>query len=171
MITVSRFAFFIAPIAAVGATILTWPVDATASRPLCASVPAACEYTGPDAPTFDGEVCWSRETGTHAKGTAPCPSGQWPYYLDYGEVVDPITNEVAGYIPLDWACSHQGLCTPGYAPPGSGPQEQVLCCEWGVCVPAILVPCNNDYSIMVMCFDGVTNMDGTVECFEGDYPG
>jgi hypothetical protein len=171
MITVSRIGLASFSITVVSATILTWPIDATASRPLCTSVPAACEYTGPDAPWFGGEVCWSRETGVRPKGTGACPAGQWPYYLDYGEIVDPLTSEVAGYVPLDWACSHPGLCTPGYAPPGSGPQEQVLCCEWGVCVPAILVPCNNDYSIMVMCFDGVTNMDGTVECFEGDYPG
>jgi hypothetical protein len=169
MITVSRFAFLIVPVSVVVATILTWPLDATASRPLCSSVPAACEYTGPDAPKFDGEVCWSRSTGVHAKGTAPCPAGQWQYYLDYGQIVDPITNEVAGYIPLDWACSHPGLCTPGFAPPGSGPQEQVLCCEWGVCVPIADVMCNNDYSILVFCFDGVTNTDGTVECFEGEY--
>jgi hypothetical protein len=171
MITVSRFACFILPITVVGATILTWPLDATASRPLCTSVPAACEYTGPDAPWFGGEVCWSRTTGVHAKGTGECPSGQWPYHLDYGEIVDPITSEVAGYVPLDWACSHQGLCEPGYAPPGEDSLAMVLCCDWGICTAfSADFDCDGPGSQLLYCYDGVCNDDGTITCFEGGYP-
>lgn len=153
------------------ATLSLAPAAASATyRDLCASVPAACEYTGPDAPALGADVCWSTSTGVRLKGTGACPSGAWPYYLAYGEIVDPVTGAIAAYVPLDWACSHPGICEEGDPPTSSDPQEQTLCCEFGFCVPVTEVPCDSQNSILVFCFDGVTNTDGSVTCFEGDYP-
>lgn len=152
------------------ATLSLAPRAASATyRDLCASVPAACEYTGPDAAVLGADVCYSSTGGVTLKGSGACPTGAWPYYLDYGEIVDPLTGEVAAYIPLDWACSHSGICEEGDPPVGSDPQEAPICCEFGFCVPAEEVLCDSENSLLVFCYDGVTESDGSVTCFEGEY--
>lgn len=135
-------------------------------RDLCLSVPAACDWSGPNVPKFDADVCWSSSTGLVAKGSLPCPSGSWPYHLGFGEVIDPVTGEVQAYAPLDEACSVPGLCLDGPPPPGA--QEHAICCEWGVCVDLDTVPCDSSTSTAYICYDGVSNQDGTIDCFEGD---
>lgn len=143
------------------------PASADAEyRDLCISVAGACEWSGPDAPKFDGDVCWDSTGLLTAKGTADCQSGSWPYFLAYGEVIDPLTGEVQAYAPLDDACTASSVCVEGPPPPGA--QAEPICCEWGVCVPLDEVPCNSSTSVAYMCSDGVTNQDGSVTCFEGD---
>lgn len=87
------------------------PVTAFAEyRYLCTSVPGSCEYSPPTAPVLGSDVCYTRATGTiRLKRTAPCPTGSWPYYLEHGEVVDPLIGSVVAYAPLDNACD-AGLC-------------------------------------------------------------
>lgn len=133
-------------------------------RDLCSSVPAACEYSGPDAPTLAAAVCWSTEVGAVLKGETDCPPGSWAYFARHGEILDPLSGAVQAYVPLDDACDH-GVCVQG--PPPDGGHEQAICCEWGLCVPLEQVPCNSEYSTILFCIDGVTNADGTVTCFEG----
>jgi hypothetical protein len=128
-------------------------------RYLCTSIPSACSYTGPDAPSLGADVCFGTATGIRLKGTAPCPTGSWPYYVDAGEVIDPTTNQVAAYIPLDDACSQPGLCVDG--PPPGGAQEFPMCCKDGACYDDVL--CGGT---LWWCVDGVCNADGTITCFE-----
>ena len=144
------------------------PMTASASqyRDLCVSAPCACEYTGPDAPEFGGLVCRDATGLVTAKGSAPCPTGATTYTLSHGETVDLLTGEVAGYMPLGWACSHPGVCLAGAAPVASA--AVAICCEWGACVPIVEVLCNGPDSIAYMCDDGVSNLDGTITCFEGE---
>ncbi len=146
------------------------PTDALARQhpDLCSSVPAACAYTGPDAPLLDAEVCWSATGSLTLKGPQPCPSGSWAYHLEHGEVVDPLSGQLAGYVPLEWACSVPGICVDGPAPPGAHSSSSAVCCEWGVCIPLNETLCDSITAQVLLCDDGVTNEDGTVTCFSGE---
>jgi len=138
------------------------PAEADAARDLCTSNPGACVYTGPDAPVLAAEVCHS-STGTWLKG-ASCPTGTWTYFVRYGEVVDPLTNMIAAYIPLDNACDSPGLCVDG--PPPVGAEPFPMCCTGNTsggdstCVSG--ASCGGT---VWYCHDGVSNVDGTVTCF------
>jgi len=94
-----------------------------------------------------------------------CPTGTWPYFVRYGEVVDPVTNSVVAYIPLDNACDNPGLCVDGPVPPDAQPYP--MCCTGNTsggdstCVHG--VDCGGT---LWFCVDGVSNMDGTVTCFD-----
>ena len=135
---------------------------------LCSSVPSACEYSGPLAPVFDGDACWSPDTELVAKGTAPCADGSRAFHVEHGEVVDPQKGVMIAYVPLDDACAPPlSMCIDGAVPEGS--LAQAVCCEFGVCVPAALVPCNSYNSYLIWCDQGATNADGTVDCFSGEY--
>lgn len=148
---------------ALGCVLLLGPADVEAQyRHLCTSIPSACTYTGPNAPTLAADVCFGSASGIRLKGTAACPSGTWAYFVDYGEVVDPTTNQVAAYIPLDDACSKPGICVDG--PPPAGAQEYPMCCDENyVCTSPTGGACNGT---MWFCYDGVCNDDGTVDCFD-----
>ena len=149
--------------------LLLLPATASAGqyRDLCASVPGACEPTGPDAPTIDVDVCWNETGALELKGDGSCTEGSWPYHLKYGEIADPMVSTVIAYRPLDNACDHPGLCVHGPAPEGA--EGQSICCEWGVCVPLSEVACNSASSFAVFCVFGETHADGTVTCYDGDY--
>ena len=151
------------------AAVVPTVVQAAQYRDLCASVPSACEPTGPEAPVFDADVCWNESGALTLKGAGACAGGSWAYHLKYGEVIDPVNGTIVAYRPLDNACDHPGLCVKGEVPPGTSAQS--ICCEWGFCVPLNEVLCNSPASFAVMCYEGVTNQDGSVTCYEGDlYP-
>lgn len=97
---------------------------ATSYRDLCTSSPSACEYTGAAAPALAAAVCHG-SAGTWLMGEV-CPTGTWSYFVKYGEVVDPLTNAVAAYIPLDNACDNPSLCVD--APPPPDAQPFPMCC-------------------------------------------
>ncbi len=137
---------------------------ATNYRDLCSSVPSACEYTGPSAPILAVDVCWSRATSTSTLMTgATCPTGSWPYSVKYG-LVDPLSLVVTSFVPLEDACSRPGLCSPGYLAPPNTWTAAAMCCIDGTCWPQVgLGGCAGE---ILICLDGVTNEDGTVECFD-----
>jgi hypothetical protein len=140
-------------------------VDAHATQDLCSSVPTACEYTGPTAPVLAVNVCWFRSTSTTKLMTgATCPTGSASYFVKYG-LVDPLSQVVTGFVPLPDACSRPGLCSPGYlAPPNAGWTSASMCCVDGVCWPHVAAaPCDGE---IIYCSNGVSNDDGTVECFD-----
>ena len=132
---------------------------------LCTSVPGACEYTPASVPKLLGDVCYSTGSNAiHLKGAAACPAGTEAFNVIYGEVVDPVTAEVAAYVPLDDACG-AGLCVD-YVP-HDGSQEYPMCCEnGGPCWPG--VGCGG---IQYWCHDGVCNEDGTVTCYNAEFMG
>lgn len=140
--------------------------DAHAYSDLCNSVPGECEYTGPTAPVLAANVCWSRSTSTTRLMTgATCPTGSYPFFLKYG-IVDPLTQIVTGFVPLDDACSRPGICTPGSFAPDSTWTAAAMCCIDGVCWPA--TDGFNCAGELLFCSNGVTNEDGTVECFDDE---
>lgn len=143
------------------------PSDAAAQyRFLCTSIPAACTYTGPNAPELRADVCYGTAIGIRLKGTAPCPTGSWPYYVEHGEVIDPVTNVVSAYVPLDNACDHPGICVDGPPPPDAEPF--IMCCTGNQSGSETCVSGAVCGGTIYYCNDGVCNPDGTVTCFDGD---
>jgi hypothetical protein len=94
--------------------------SATTHRYLCTSIPSACEYAPTSAPVLRADVCWNGSSAHLKPANGNCPTGQWPYYVEAGEVVDPITNQVQAYVPLDDGCD-LGYCV--VKPPGAGPTQ------------------------------------------------
>jgi hypothetical protein len=153
------------------ATVALLPSSAGATeyRSLCMSAPKHCTHTGPDAPVLRADVCLATSGEITLKGVDSCPSGSWPYYVDYGEVIDPIKGWVQAYIPLDDACGFPGMCDK--APPPDGSQEFPMCCyvnQDGVQVCVEDLDCGGT---LWFCYDGVCNDDGTITCFQGNQQG
>jgi hypothetical protein len=141
---------------------LAFSQDAHAYADLCSSVPGECEYASLSAPVLAANVCWSRTTSTARLMTgATCPTGSFAFFVKYG-VVDPLSQVVTGFVPLEDACSRPGLCQPSYlAPPTTW--AAAMCCVDGTCWPADGLSCSGE---LLLCSNGVTNEDGTVTCFD-----
>lgn len=148
----------------VATILLTSQTSSAENRDLCTSIPRACVYTGPLAPLLRADVCWNGSTA-QLKGAQPCPTGAWPYAVSYGDI-DPLSGVVHGYVPLDDACSHPGICELGVTPLVT--TTEAICCDNdGNCVPISEDPkCGAGTTLL--CDDGVSNDDGTVTCFEGN---
>ncbi|MFV8755775.1 hypothetical protein ACNOYE_34930 [Nannocystaceae bacterium ST9] len=158
--------FIGASISSLGLALFSWAGPAEASqRYLCTSVPAACEYAGPDAPVLRAEVCWNGSVAK-LKGSATCASGSRPYWVEHGSV-DPLTGAVQAYISLADACS-LGWCTTlaaGVPLPADGGE---VCCQpepiTGTCTLDV-VDCSGE---ILWCEGYESNNDGTIECMHSD---
>ena len=138
--------------------------SASLYRYLCTSVPSACEYAPNTAPVLQVDVCWNG-SAAFLKGANPCPTGHWPYHIERGEVVDPGTNEVHAYIPLDDGCD-MGFCE--VKPPDAGPTEPgAMCCGSNGCTPTTECGANDT---LLYCLDGEEPSDqtGVWKCYETD---
>jgi hypothetical protein len=156
-----------------GLALIPAGVQASTYRNLCLSVPKVCEPILESlAPSLHAVVCYSSTGSLTLKGASPCPTGSWAYYLESGVVTDPVTNEVAAYLPLEDACNKTDFCLDGPPPPDA--QEYPICCT----SPSNTSGSGDETCVnwdgsgdslcggsLWWCSDGVTNMDGTVECF------
>lgn len=149
------------------ATVASLPSSADAStyRNLCMSAPGYCTPTGIQVPRLDANVCLSRDGKLELKGTASCPTGAWPYYVEHGEIVDP-WGGVEAFLPLDNACGHAGICVDG--PPPDGSQEYPMCCYMTMDGEEVCVDGVNCGGTLWYCYDGMSNEDGTVTCFAAE---
>jgi hypothetical protein len=129
-----------------------------------------CDWTGPSTPVLDRDVCCTI-SGDDATCTLPSSNGRCKtgskMYCEYGEVLS--TGVVICQQPFPSICDF-GFCGD-VLPPNSGPLEDDICCfPNGACINVItvddLVACNNGGGIDGYCEDGVTNVDGTVDCFD-----
>jgi hypothetical protein len=156
-----------------GLALIPASLHASTYRDLCLSVPSACEpILDTLAPPLHAAVCYSSAGSITLKGASECPSGSWAYTLESGEVTDPLTNTVAAYLPLENACNRPDRCLDG--PPPADAQEYPICCT----SPSNTSGSGDETCVnwdgsggtcsgtLWWCVDGVTNMDGTVECFE-----
>jgi hypothetical protein len=130
-----------------------------------------CEWTGPDAPELDLDVC-CMIGGDTASCTLPDPKGRcWSgastRYCEFGEVL--ATGGVVCYQPFPSACD-LGFCVD-VQPPGSGPVENGLCCwDDDYCTEVEngqdIIDCATNGGIASFCYYGAQNIDGSVECFD-----
>jgi hypothetical protein len=134
-------------------------------RHLCTSVPGACEYSPANVPKLLADVCYDPSNNAITlKGPTACQPGLTTYTVIYGEVLNPVTQAVAAYVPLDDACA-AGRCVD-YVP-HDDPQESPICCEnGGPCWPG-----SSCGGVLYWCNDGVCNEDGTVTCFSAEMMG
>lgn len=137
--------------------------QATSYKYMCTSIPSACVYAPSSAPQLNADVCFDGTTVT-LKGASDCATGSYPFWLDAGEVIDPVTNEVAAYIPLPDACS-MGFCVAG----GGTGEPGAMCCDpsSGDCTETDNVCPSTE--IAVWCDDGETpsqGQNGEWECHE-----
>lgn len=123
-----------------------------------------CQWTGPDAPVLASEICCELDA-TGAACLLPddrgrCSSGE-RYWCDFGEA-----NSFGGvicYQPLPDACE-AGYCVAPPAVPPVGEPFESMCCFPGGCFPIEFGDdCEGEY---VACSWGMSNADGTVECFD-----
>ncbi|EDM76666.1 hypothetical protein PPSIR1_38099 [Plesiocystis pacifica SIR-1] len=131
-------------------------------RDLCDSS-KVCEYTGPNAPVLDADVCLDPTGTVRLKGSAGCSHAEIPFHARFGEVYEPLQQLVVAYIPLQSACTVPGLCEAKEEYSPNTGTAQALCCINGVCWPGI----DGCQGTLMWCDDGVCNEDGTVTCFEG----
>lgn len=140
---------------------------ATEYRYLCTSVPSACEYAPFSAPILRADVCWNGTTA-HLMPASGCATGEWPYFVEAGEVVDPVTNQVQAYIPLDDACN-MGYCIvkPEYAGPT---QPGPMCCSSSGCTSTTYDDCTGSNEVLLWCADGEEpqQQGGQWACYETD---
>jgi hypothetical protein len=122
-------------------------------------VPGACDYSPANVPKLLADVCYDPSNNAITlKGPTACQPGIKTYTVIYGEVLNPVTQAVAAYVPLDDACG-AGRCVD-YVP-HDNPQEYPMCCEnGGPCWPG-----GGCGGVLYWCHDGVRNEDGTVTCF------
>ncbi len=126
-----------------------------------------CQWTGPDAPALDSDVCCTID-GDGAHCELPDEHGRCALGLkmscDYGAVLG---DGVTCYQPFPSACAH-GFCKDDVS---SSPDTlaQLLCCTEGGCEPingTLALDCEDMMGTIVWCNDGVSNLDGTMECLD-----
>jgi len=123
-----------------------------------------CEWTGPDAPRLDLDVCCELDAAGAACSLpdtrGECSFGDL-YWCEYGE-----TSSLGGvvcYQLLPDACE-AGYCVAAPTDPPTGEPFEAMCCTAGGCIHAeVGDDCDGEF---VVCEWGITNADGTVECFD-----
>lgn len=129
-----------------------------------------CEWSGPDVPVLDRDVCCSF-AGDSAACWLPasgsgCASGSVARYCEYGDVLTE--GAVVCYQPFPSACD-LGHCVNAPAQPPDV-QADLICCNAGGCrelaVNVQAWDCEDNGGIVSWCADGFSNVDGTVTCFD-----
>jgi hypothetical protein len=137
---------------------------ATGSKVQGSTKPAGCVYSDINVPLLNLDVCWDGSTA-RLKGPLACPRGQAKYNAKYGEVVNPLNNQVIAYAPLPSACEVVA-CEPLDL---NAPEvdDGVACCNpvTGVCSPP---DANGNCTVgeITWCKQLENNGNGTVTCHE-----
>lgn len=131
-----------------------------------------CEWTGPDAPRLDAEVCCDID-GDDAQCDLPddigrCATGSDRYSCEFGEAT---ADGVTCYQPFPDACDF-GFCLEYVGePPVEAKGAELLCCTSQGCETItvdVSVACSESGGYLVACSGGATNEDGTVDCLEDE---
>jgi hypothetical protein len=128
-----------------------------------------CEWTGPDAPVWDADVCCTIDHDGAAcsrpSATGHCMTGTKKMYCEHGAAT-PLGG-VTCYQPFPSMCD-AGLCieAPDLIPEAQMGEGVVCCTPGGACVYVH----NNDvascYGELLACNYGISNADGTVDCVD-----
>ena len=127
-----------------------------------------CKWAGPDAPVFDGDVCCVLDSDSAAcwapSSNGTCGTGV-KRYCKHGERLSG--GGVVCYKPYPDACA-LGHCVqaPQEPPPVLA---DLICCYDGECYEITKHEqwdCDEIGGTVVWCHDGMSNLDGTVTCFD-----
>jgi hypothetical protein len=127
-----------------------------------------CEWTGPDAPVWDADVCCDiDEDGaacTVPDAVGRCRVGE-RYFCEYGAA---LSSGVVCYQPFPSMCD-EGLCleAPDVPPPG---QAILACCGAGggcqLLPEELILSCHENGGTFLSCENGIENANGTVDCWD-----
>jgi hypothetical protein len=127
-----------------------------------------CEWTGPDAPVWDANVCCTIDAdgaGCSRTSKGRCPTGSKLMYCEHGAAT-PLGG-VTCYQPFPSMCA-AGFCAEAPdVPPLTGQMVEFIgCCSSGGACQYVQQSegweCQGE---LLSCDHGVTNADGSIECF------
>ncbi|PRP95032.1 hypothetical protein ENSA5_40300 [Enhygromyxa salina] len=121
--------------------------------------PIFCEPHQEGAPRYDGTVCCD-ERMCFESPEGYCLADEKPFYCELGEVRS--TGEVSCYFEVPDYCD-VFPCAPGFQ---AQPQANHICCHEGICWSTFGDSNDCELQDIYWCYDGVTNEDGTVTCFD-----
>jgi hypothetical protein len=141
-----------------------------------AEVPDRCQELGPDgypahcepigehiAPLWDSSACCDDERCVEP-GLGGCPGGTNEYSCKYAEP-DGNGSLTCLYLVPHYCDEHP--CPNDDPDFGAPPQENVICCYQEGCYDTQGGLCGG---LEYWCENGVSNIDGTTTCFDGDIP-
>ena len=128
-----------------------------------------CQWTGPDAPWFNADVCCIHDAAGAAcwlpEREGQCSAGSM-HYCEHATVTS--TGGVVCYQSFPSACEF-GHCEEAGPSTTPEPLGDIICCE-GDCTEvetaAQLGDCIDNNGYLAWCEHGIQNVDGTVDCFD-----
>ncbi len=131
-----------------------------------------CEWTGPDAPVWDANVCCTIDHDgaacSRTSSTGRCATGTKKMYCEHGAAVPG--GGVICYQPFPSMCD-AGLCVeaPEIIPEAQLAPVYLACCGSGSDGPCHLVDTDTVFECegqLLACEYGMSNPDGSVQCFD-----
>jgi hypothetical protein len=129
-----------------------------------------CQWTGPDVPVWDADVCCSiDDDGAYC--SVPDTNGRCRVgYRMYCEYATAFTSgEVVCHQPFPSMCD-AGYCIEAPAVPPLTQASLMGCCnEGGACQPIEAIQmgdCEDAGGTFLVCHNGMTNADGTMDCWD-----
>ncbi|PRQ03413.1 hypothetical protein ENSA5_16190 [Enhygromyxa salina] len=125
-----------------------------------------CQWAGPNVPVWADDICCTID-GDAAECTATARDGSCdvgePKYCEYGE------ETALGFVcyqPFPSMCD-RGLCVARPPVPEAELAALVACCtSGGACQLVVAGTLPNCQGELLACEHGISNEDGTVDCFE-----
>lgn len=125
-----------------------------------------CEWTGPEVPIWDDDVCCTTGTAgaecTLAPADPACDKGK-RMYCEYGELFADMS--VVCYQPFRSACELSN-CSSGTVQSPDDIQGDLLCCYNGNCYEFTSIYLEDCDGLLGWCSYGYSKEDGTVDCYD-----
>jgi hypothetical protein len=128
-----------------------------------------CEWTGPDAPVWDANVCCTIDSDgaacSRTSSAGRCMTGTKKMYCEYGAALP--TGGVTRYQPLPDACE-AGFCieSPEIIPVAQMASTFMCCSPGGVCQQVLPLTVDDCQGHILYCQYGSVDNDGIVECVQ-----
>lgn len=121
--------------------------------------PTICTPHEDGAPVYDADVCCTDGTCTPTTTTGKCVTGQKRFYCELGEI------DALGIVSCYFEVPNYCDVFPCGLEVGISPQEDTICCVYGICTPySDVCEAANVYH----CNSVQDNGDGTVTCLDWD---
>ncbi|PRP97676.1 hypothetical protein ENSA5_31830 [Enhygromyxa salina] len=125
-----------------------------------------CEWAGPDVPVWADDICCTIRDGeaqcTLTRRDGDCDVGE-PKYCEYGEET---AAGVVCYQPFPSMCDHGWCIAPPPVPKAELAALVACCTSGGACQLVVIGTTDQCQGELLACEHGVSNGDGTVDCFE-----